>query len=99
MELLHSVEEEELALLAQAWGPVTRQEVYLDVADPFLNGKNQRLTSRGRRAEICYVMHRGEPADGVLLHRNQVYPPGVMRLPTGGVQQGEDVLGTLAREV
>lgn len=57
------------------------------------------LTSARRRAEICYVMHRGDPAEGVLLHIKTFYPEGAYRLPTGGVHIGETVLDTLAREI
>ncbi len=64
-----------------------------------MTGENQLLTKNGRRAEICYVMHRGDPAAGVLLHIKTFYPSGAYRLPTGGIQVGERVLHALAREV
>ena len=66
---------------------------------PFLTGKNQMLTNRGRRAEICYVMHQGSPANGLLLHIKTFYPDGAYRLPTGGIQTGELVEDTLVREI
>jgi 8-oxo-dGTP pyrophosphatase MutT (NUDIX family) len=73
--------------------------VALTVDDPFLTGENQLLTQNGRRAEICYVMHRGDPQAGVLLHIKTFYPPGAFRLPTGGIVVGESVLAALKREV
>lgn len=89
----------ELVELAQQLGLPPLRQVALTVDDPFLTGENQLLTKNGRRAEICYVMHRGDPAAGVLLHIKTFYPAGAYRLPTGGIQVGERVLHALAREV
>ncbi len=99
MNFKKSVEPTELALLAEKWGPVAPQQQRLDVDDPFLTGNHQLLTSDRRRAEICYVMHRGDPAQGLLLHIKTYYPAGGYRLPTGGIHEGERVEETLAREI
>jgi 8-oxo-dGTP pyrophosphatase MutT (NUDIX family) len=99
MELLRAVDPDELAALQSGWGLFPVESATLSVSPPFLTGKDQFLTNRGRRAEVCYVMHRGDPADGVLLHIKTFYPPGAFRLPTGGIQQGERVDTTLAREI
>jgi 8-oxo-dGTP pyrophosphatase MutT (NUDIX family) len=85
--------------LALQWADVRRQQVTLVVDDPFLTGEDQMLTMDGRRAEICYIMHRGDPNDGLLLHIKTFYPAGAYRLPTGGIQVGDSVLDTLAREI
>jgi 8-oxo-dGTP pyrophosphatase MutT (NUDIX family) len=71
----------------------------LAVEDPFLTGDHQLLTSAGRRAEICYVMHQGDPAAHILLHIKTFYPEGAFRLPTGGIHVGEAVMDTLGREI
>jgi 8-oxo-dGTP pyrophosphatase MutT (NUDIX family) len=89
----------EIVELAQEWGAPPIRQVALTVDAPFLTGENQLLTKNGRRAEICYVMHRGDPANGLLLHIKTFYPPGACRLPTGGIQVGERVLHALAREI
>lgn len=99
MDLLHSVEAEELTALNTRWGNTPLEESVLTVAHPFLTGDHQMLVSGGRRAEICYIMHRGDPAGGVLLHIKTFYPPGAFRLPTGGIHTGESVAETLAREI
>lgn len=99
MKLTQSVDQEELTELQVQWGPAPVETVTLAVRDPFLTGNHQLLTSNGRRAEICYVMHRGDPREGVLLHRKTIYPVDAYRLPTGGIHQGEPVLETLAREI
>ncbi|MBX3000949.1 MAG: NUDIX hydrolase [Caldilineaceae bacterium] len=93
------VDAEELHTLHQRFGLVAYAHYPLAVDTPFLDGNHQRLTSDGRRAEICYVMHRGDPHAGVLLHRKAFYPMDAYRLPTGGIHVGESVLETLAREI
>lgn len=85
--------------LCGEWGTFPLQEAPLLVDAPFLTGKNQRIASDGRRAEICYVMHRGDVADGLLFHIKTFYPTGAYRLPTGGIHQGEKVMETLVREI
>lgn len=94
-----SVDPLELVELVQQWGVPPLRQYALTVDDPFLTGENQLLTKNGRRAEICYVMHRGDPAAGLLLHIKTFYPAGAFRLPTGGIQVGERVMHALAREV
>ncbi len=89
----------ELAELHTQWGDAPHLHHALDVDHPFLTGNHQLITSDQRRAEICYVMHEGDPAQGVLLHRKVYYPPQGYRLPTGGIHHGESVLDTLAREI
>ncbi len=94
-----AVEPAELDDLQRRFGPLRAERAALTVAHPFLTGEHQMLTSDGRRAEICYVMHRGDPADGVLLHIKRFYPAGAFRLPTGGIHVGEAVIDTLSREI
>ena len=94
-----SVERSELAEIEAQLGRALHTHVKLDVDDPFLTGNHQLLTSADRRAEICYIMQRGDVQDDVLLHIKRFYPEGAFRLPTGGIHQGESVLATLAREI
>jgi 8-oxo-dGTP pyrophosphatase MutT (NUDIX family) len=99
MYLAHAVETEEMALLRALWRDTVQAQASLAVDAPFLTGEHQLLASNGRRAEICYVMHRGDPGEGVLLHIKTFYPEGAYRLPTGGIHVGEAVLDTLGREI
>ena len=94
-----AIDTTEFDTLCQQWGalPLDRQRLLVD--HPFLTGKNQLIVSNGRRAEICYIMHRGNVADGVLLHIKTYYPRGAYRLPTGGIHVGEQVMETLGREI
>jgi len=94
-----SVDPGEVAQLLARWPSARRAQVVLEVDDPFLTGENQLLAANGRRAEICYVLHCGDPAEGVLLHSKTFYPEGVYRLPTGGIHTGEPVVETLQREI
>lgn len=99
MNLSHAIDPAEMAALQTRWPDAVLESVALMVAHPFLTGEHQLLTANGRRAEICYIMHRGDPADGVLLHIKTFYPQGAYRLPTGGIHVGEAVLATLQREI
>ncbi len=94
-----SIDPLEMAQLMALWPACAVAQVTLAVDDPFLTGKHQMLVSDGRRAEICYVMHRGDPQQGLLMHIKTFYPAGAYRLPTGGIEQGENVLDTLGREI
>jgi 8-oxo-dGTP pyrophosphatase MutT (NUDIX family) len=94
-----AIDEVELSALEAQWGTLPLLRHHLTVDHPFLTGENQRIASDGRRAEICYIMHRGDPAEGVLLHIKTFYPQGAYRLPTGGIHQGEQVMETLGREI
>jgi 8-oxo-dGTP pyrophosphatase MutT (NUDIX family) len=99
MSLTQPIDPDELTALQRRFGPVPVQHEALSVSAPFLTENRQRLLKDGRRAEICYIMHRGEPDQGVLLHRKLFYPRAAFRLPTGGVEPGEAVWDTLLREI
>lgn len=55
------------------------------------------LTKTDRIGEACMVIRR--PSGRLLTFRKDVYPPGVMRLLTGGVKPGEPIEAGLLREV
>ena len=97
--LSQALDPAEVAQLRARWSDAIVAHTEIAVAAPFLTGNHQLLAANGRRAEICYVMHQGDPAIGVLLHIKTFYPAGAYRLPTGGIQTGEAVLATLAREI
>ncbi len=97
--LTTAIDPVELLELRARWGDFAAETVALAVTPPFLTGNHQLLTSSGRRAEICYVLHEGDAQAGVLLHIKSYYPQGAFRLPTGGIQAGEGVAATLAREI
>src|SRR3954452_16116776 len=94
-----AVDQTEFRQLEAQWGTLPVVHRHLPVDDPFLTGENQELFKDDRRAEICYIMHRGNLADGLLLHIKTFYPSGAFRLPTGGIHKGEAVMETLSREI
>jgi len=94
-----AVEPAEWAVLTAKWGARPLVELASAVDHPFLSGEHQELVRNGRRAEICYVMHGGDPAQGVLLQSKRYYPDDCYRLPTGGVNSGEAIEETLVREI
>ncbi|MDR7587010.1 MAG: NUDIX hydrolase [Armatimonadota bacterium] len=61
------------------------------------NSYLQHATRSAREAEVCFVLQR--PTGRLLVMRKTFYPPGIFRLPTGGVQPGEGALEALAREI
>lgn len=99
MSYVAAVERDEMAALLARWRDARLTETTLAVNSPFLTGEHQLLISDRRRAEICYIMHCGDPTEGVLLHIKTFYPEGAYRLPTGGIHIGETVLDTLTREI
>lgn len=71
----------------------------MEVDDPFLTAYPQNLLRDGRAAEVCYLLYRGQPQAGVLLHTKDYYPEQAYRLPTGGLAPGEDPVAGVVREV
>lgn len=83
--------ETEVADLAARFGPTAFVTAALPdgVFDPF--------TRRDRVGEVCMVIRR--PSGRLLTFRKDVYPQGVFRLLTGGINHGESVQAALLREV
>lgn len=85
--------------LRARWPQARRSHVSLEVDDPFLTAYPQNLLRDGRTAEICYLLYRGQPGTGILLHTKSYYPEQAYRLPTGGLAPGEDPVAGCVREV
>jgi ADP-ribose pyrophosphatase YjhB (NUDIX family) len=83
--------EAQVAELAARYGRPAR--VLADLAD----GVFDPLTNTDRIGEACMVIRR--PSGRLLTFRKDIYPPGVMRLLTGGVRPGERIADGLLREV
>lgn len=81
----------ELEHLAQSYGQPQVRSV--ELAN---NYRFDPLNKTDRYGEVCMVVRR---PNGHLLTMTKVfYPRGVSRLPTGGINQGEDILAALLRE-
>lgn len=81
----------ETAALAERYGPIR----YVEAGLP--DGAFDPLTKTDRVGEVCMVIRR--PDGRLLTFRKDVYPPGVMRLLTGGIAHGESIEAALLREV
>lgn len=55
-----------------------------------------RRVVEGRFAEVCMVVRR--PSGRLLVFRKPFYPAGIVRLMTGGIEDGESILDALLRE-
>lgn len=85
----------ELQALERSFGPFRREVVDLTVG-PDSNAFWHPMRAKNRRGEVVLVF-QPEPGQ-VLVHTKTFYPPGVYRLPTGGILLGEAVLDALRRE-
>jgi len=85
---------EEIEELARQYGPSERRSFSLERSRERCEHWQRVLTDR--RGEVIFVVER--PA-GLILHTKDIYPPGIYRLPSGGVSWGESVLSALHREV
>ena len=65
------------------------------VAAPF-TGYLRQSTAGKRQGEVCMVVRR--PSGTLLTMTKHFYPPGIFRLPTGGIESGESILAALLRE-
>jgi ADP-ribose pyrophosphatase YjhB (NUDIX family) len=83
--------ETEIAELAAQYGPTA----FLTAALP--DGVFDPLSKTDRVGEVCMVIRR--PSGRLLTFRKDIYPEGVFRLLTGGINHGEGVQAALLREV
>lgn len=90
MQLPDSLQAETIAL-AGRYGPTA----FVEAAIP--DGVFDPLVKTDRVGEVCMVIRR--PGGRLLTFRKDVYPQGVMRLLTGGINHGEPVEAALLREV
>jgi ADP-ribose pyrophosphatase YjhB (NUDIX family) len=96
MTLDDLIDAQEIVALEQTYGPFARQHCRLAVGGLHLEYWGEKVL-RDRRGEVVLVIQRD--SGEVLLHTKTLYPPGVYRLPSGGVSWGEAVSASLRREV
>lgn len=88
------IDEQEIKGLTERYGPAERRCYSLEVSKKTVAYWGKALVSK-RRGEVVMVIQ--QPA-GLILHSKDFYPPGIYRLPSGGVGWGESVLSALHRE-
>ena len=89
------IDERELEQLAVAYGQPERRVIEIEGDEYLCSSRLYR--SGSRRGEVVLVIER--PGHCVLLHRKGWYEPGIYRLLSGGIDWGEAVETTLAREL
>ncbi|MCK4450981.1 MAG: NUDIX hydrolase [Anaerolineae bacterium] len=94
MDIETLINPEEIKGLAKQYGPIERRSFSLERSGERCEHWRRALAQR--RGEVIFVVER--PA-GLILHTKDTYPPGIYRLPSGGVSWGESVLSALHREV
>ena len=91
----HCVAAEELRTLENRYGKFPVENVNLKMSSRSV--RFYRKAFKNRRGEILFVLRR---TDGnLLLHTKHKYPPGLYRIPGGGIDWGEPVPTSLRREV
>jgi 8-oxo-dGTP pyrophosphatase MutT (NUDIX family) len=91
------IDEAEVAQLQADYGPGRRCRLRSELTESsFDYGWRKLVVKRSRRGEVVLAIQR--PDGKVLLHTKAFYPPGIYRLPTGGVHPGESVLAGAMRE-
>ena len=83
--------QDELEQLAHAYGQPLVRTIDLANSDLF-----DPLNRTDRYGEVCMVVRR--PSGRLLTMTKTLYPRGVSRLPTGGINHGEPILSALLRE-
>lgn len=96
MTLDDLIDAREMAALEQAYGPFPRQHHRQAVGKIHLYFWGESILPE-RRGEVVLVIQR--TSQEILLHTKSFYPPGVYRLPSGGVSWGEAVSDAWRREV
>ena len=94
MDIESLINPREIEELARQYGPIERRSFSLERSGERCEHWRRALATR--RGEVIFVVER--PA-GLILHTKDTYPPGIYRLPSGGVSWGESVLSALHREV
>jgi 8-oxo-dGTP diphosphatase len=88
------IDERELTELAQRYGPLERRHYVLEMGEQlFTDWREKRGDCRG---EVALFILR--PSGNVILHTKEFYPKGVYRVPTGGIERGEDIVTAAHRE-
>jgi 8-oxo-dGTP pyrophosphatase MutT (NUDIX family) len=88
------IDEREIEELAEKYGHPECRCYSLEVSKKNFENWGRALVNK-RRGEVVFVAQ--QPA-GLILHSKDFYPPGIYRLPSGGVRWGESVLSALHRE-
>jgi len=88
------MDEKEVTELARRYGPLERRHYVLEMGErAFAHWREERGDCRG---EVALLILRSN--GNVILHAKDFYPEGIYRVPTGGIERGEDVVTAVHRE-
>ncbi len=84
--------------LHEKYGPIDFFRADLHTSEQYFESWHSILREKkNRRAEVALCV---ENVNGdILLHTKPFYPPGIFRIPTGGIHPGEKVIDALHREL
>jgi 8-oxo-dGTP diphosphatase len=88
------IDEKEVAELARQYGPLERRHYVLEMGERTFAYRQE--VCNDRRGEVALFILR--PSGTVILHTKDFYPEGIYRVPTGGIEWGEDVVTAVHRE-
>ncbi len=88
------IDEKEVAELARQYGPLERRHYVLEMGERTFAYWQEVCDDR--RGEVALFILR--PSGTVILHTKEFYPEGIYRIPTGGIEWGEDVVTAVHRE-
>ena len=88
------IDEKEVAELAQWYGPLDRHHYVLEMRGRTF--AHWQEVSNDRRGEGALFILR--PSGNLILHAKESYPERIHRVPTGGIEWGEDVVTAVHRE-
>jgi ADP-ribose pyrophosphatase YjhB (NUDIX family) len=91
---LDLIDEEEIAELARQYGPLERRHYVLEMGERAFAHRQEACNDR--RGEVALFILR--PSGNMILHAKEFYPEGIYRVPTGGIERGEDVVTAVHRE-
>ncbi len=89
--------EVEFAGLKKSYGKDAKEEnIELNINKKLFNEMKENI-KKDRRGEVAFAVER--PNGKVVVVRTSFYPETIYRLPTGGINHGEDIVEALYREV
>ncbi len=88
------IDEKEITELARRYGPLERRHYVLEMGKRTF--AHWRKVCNDRRGEVALFILR--LSGNLILHTKDFYPEGVYRVPTGGIEWGEDVVTAAHRE-
>lgn len=89
--------EETVHKLSQRFGPFPQRHVELAVSTETMQNMIDKMATKPRRGEVVMVVPNEQ--GHIWLHAKAIYPAGVYRLMTGGVELGEAPEQAMLREV